>query len=86
MLAVVARAQLLSFNVSSVLAGFARSGRRGSHGHPAAPGGPAAVGRGVGAGALPVWSGSGMAAQRQVLVELVHVESLHVADDVRAEL
>ncbi len=86
MLAVVARAQLLSFNVSSVLAGFARAGRRGSHGHPAAPGGPAAVGRGVGAGALPVWSGSGMAARRQVLVELVHVESLHVADDVRAEL
>lgn len=99
-LAVVAGAQLLCFNVEPVLAHVAGRGRCRGHGALAAPRWPVGTCvavwgsvRAAGSWSLPVavvWGQGGgawgVAVEREVLVKLMHVEGLHVADDISAEL
>jgi len=96
LVAVVAGAQLLRFDVWPLLARV--GGRRRRRGRAfvspdlvgaAGARGRVRVGRAVGAGGgvrAVVGRHGGVAVERQVLVELVHVEGLHVVDDLAAQL
>lgn len=97
-LVVVAGAQLLCFNMETVLAHLTGGGRGGGHGALSAPRWPVAACMAVwgsvsaarqwslAVAVAVVWGAWGVAIEREVLVKLVNVKGLHIADDISAEL